>query len=237
MRKYADVEHVGVRQDQVRPPPDRRAFLARRVPVVDRQAQPAGRDLGQLAGLILGQRLGRVEVEGPRLRVPADRVEHRHVERQRLARRGAAGDDHVRGLGGPQGLELVGVEGAHPGALERRPQSRVELRGQRHLVGLLLAFGALGDEPAVGAARIDRRPPRLVDRRAPGEVLGGEVLGASHASERSAPRPGSRRAPRGRAGDGPGRPFRPPAPPRRSCRCPARSPAAGAPRTRRGSPR
>ena len=95
----ADVEHVGVGQDQVGAAPDRGALLARRVAVVDRVPEAAGGDLDELARLVLGQRLGRVEVERPRVRVAGDRVEHRHVEGERLARRGAAGDDHVLGLG------------------------------------------------------------------------------------------------------------------------------------------
>ena len=91
----ADVEHVGVGQDQVRAAADRRALLARRVAVVDRVPQAARSDLGQLARLVLGERLGRIEVDRAGGVVAGDRVEHRHVEGERLARGGAARDDHV----------------------------------------------------------------------------------------------------------------------------------------------
>ncbi len=46
MGEQADVDHVGVRQDQVRTAPDRGALLARGVTVVDRVPQTLGRDLG-----------------------------------------------------------------------------------------------------------------------------------------------------------------------------------------------
>ena len=64
-----DVEHVGVGDDEVAALADRRALLARRVAVVDGRAdrlvQP---EAAQRARLVLGERLGRVEVEGPRAR-------------------------------------------------------------------------------------------------------------------------------------------------------------------------
>ena len=82
-----DVEHVGVGQHQVGAAADRRPLLARRVAVVDRLAQPRRAQLAELAGLVLGQRLGRVEVERARLRLAGDPVEHRQVEGERLAAR------------------------------------------------------------------------------------------------------------------------------------------------------
>ena len=99
------------------------AVVARGVAVVDRVAQRRQAELGELARLVLGERLGRVDVERPRLRVGDDRVEHRQVERQRLARGGAAGDDHVAGPGGLECLELVRVEPEDAGALERARQA------------------------------------------------------------------------------------------------------------------
>ena len=80
VRQDALVEHVGVRDHDVRPRADRLARVLRRVPVVGE-----GADLGadrldrgvQLGQLVLGQRLRREEVERPRVRVLQDAVEDR----------------------------------------------------------------------------------------------------------------------------------------------------------------
>ena len=95
VREDADVEHVGVRQDDVRPLADLPAPLARRVAVVDRGPQALQPELRERAGLVLRERLRRVEVERPRLRLARDRVEHGQVERERLSRGRAGRDDDV----------------------------------------------------------------------------------------------------------------------------------------------
>ena len=70
------------------------ALLARRVAVVDRRAHRLVQaERVQRARLVLGQRLGRVQVQRARACVGAQDVERRQVEAQRLARRGAGGDD------------------------------------------------------------------------------------------------------------------------------------------------
>ena len=108
------VEHVGVGQHHIGPPADLPAGLAGRVAVVDGRAHlPDQPELAQSARLVLGQCLGRVEVEGARLRVPAEHVERGQVEAQRLARGGPRGDDRGSGPGRMQGLGLVGVEPLH----------------------------------------------------------------------------------------------------------------------------
>ena len=66
VRQQADVDHVGVRQDHVRPLADLPALLGRRVAVVDRRLQPRYLQLGQRAELVLRERLRRVEVERAR---------------------------------------------------------------------------------------------------------------------------------------------------------------------------
>ena len=64
----ADVEHVGVGEHDVRAPADVRARLTRGVAVVDRGTHLLGQAEGaQRAGLVLGECLGRVEVERARL--------------------------------------------------------------------------------------------------------------------------------------------------------------------------
>ena len=59
----AHVEHVGVGEDQVRATPDLRAVVARGVAVVDRVAKLRQAERRQLPRLVLGERLGRVQVE------------------------------------------------------------------------------------------------------------------------------------------------------------------------------
>ena len=128
----ADVEHVRVRQHEVRPLADLPAALARRVAVVDRRPQPLQPELGERAGLILRERLRRVEVERARLRLARDRVEHGEVERERLPGGRAGRDDDV--LAAPRrlpGLRLVAVERGDAGPDERGGDARIEVVGQR----------------------------------------------------------------------------------------------------------
>jgi hypothetical protein len=111
VRQDAHVEHVRVGQDQVRPLADLPAPFARRVAVVDRGLEALQPQLRQRAGLILGERLRRVQVQRARLRLADDRIEHGEVEGERLARRGAGGDDDVlSAAGGLPRLGLVPVE-------------------------------------------------------------------------------------------------------------------------------
>jgi hypothetical protein len=63
VRQDADVEHVRVGQDQVRPLAHLPALLARRVAVVDRGLDPGWLQLGQRSDLVLGECLRRIEVE------------------------------------------------------------------------------------------------------------------------------------------------------------------------------
>src|SRR5439155_16233914 len=91
--QYAQVEHVRVGQDQVRPLADLPAALALGIAVVDRRADTLDVQLAEGADLILRQRLRRVEVERAELRLLGERRENGQVERERLAARGAGGDD------------------------------------------------------------------------------------------------------------------------------------------------
>ncbi len=135
------VQHVGVRHHDVGPGPDRLPRVLRGVPVVgerpdvgpDRLDHPV-----ELRELVLGQRLRREEVEGPRVRVLEDAVEDGQVVAERLAR-GGRGDDHdvparpdvlVR-------LALVGVEARVPAPPERLPQRRVQVLREVHDLGRL----------------------------------------------------------------------------------------------------
>ena len=128
----ADVEHVRVGEDDVRPLADLPAALARRVAVVDRRLEPLQAELGQRPRLVLRERLRRVEVERPRLRLAGDRVEDGKVECKGLSRCRAGGDDDV--LSAPRrfpGLGLVAVQGGDAGRDERGRDARVEVVRQR----------------------------------------------------------------------------------------------------------
>ncbi len=157
-----DVEHVGVGEHQVRPLPDGAALLAARVAVVDRrpdllvQAEPVER-----AGLVLGQRLRRVEVERAGARVRAQDVERRQVEAQRLARRGARGDDRRPGPRRLQRLGLVGVEGVDPGRGEALAHERVKVVGDRLEARLARALEGLAHEALVRPSGVEQVGPRL----------------------------------------------------------------------------
>ncbi len=158
----ADVQHVRVGEDEVAAAADRRPLLARRVAVVDRLAQPGRAQRAQLARLVLGQRLGRVEVEGAALGVAGDAVEHRQVEGEALARGGAAGDHQVGDGRRLQRLALVRVEALDAGPLQRFGEAGIERARQRHRARLALLLARLGDDAAVAACRVQRdRPWRL----------------------------------------------------------------------------
>ena len=81
----------------------------------------------QGAGLVLGERLGGVQVEGAGGRVGDEHLERRQLEAERLARSGAGGDDRRLLEGAHQGVALVQVERVDAGMLERVVDARVEL--------------------------------------------------------------------------------------------------------------
>jgi len=157
-----DVQHVGVGEDEVRAPADLRALRPRRVAVVDRRPHPpAQAELGDRARLVLGERLRRVQVQRARLRVPAQDVERRELEAQRLARRRARGDDRRSGPGGVQRLRLMRVQAVDPARGERAGHVGVQLLGQRDGLARPPVLGRLHHEPLVLAPRAQQLVPRL----------------------------------------------------------------------------
>ena len=90
-----DVEHLGVGQHHVGRPPEGCPLLHRRVAVVGHCPHPRHEPRPQGPQLVVGQRLGRVEVEGPGLRVGEDALEGREVEAEALAAGRAGRDDRV----------------------------------------------------------------------------------------------------------------------------------------------
>jgi hypothetical protein len=126
------VEHVRVGEDQVRPLADLPAALLLRVAVVDRGADARHLELRERAELVLRERLRRIEVERPLLRVGRESVEHGQVERERLAGCGPRRDDHVVAVArrSPR-LGLVAIERLDPARGERLAHARVQVIGNR----------------------------------------------------------------------------------------------------------
>ena len=91
----ADVEHVGVGEQDGRAAPDARPLGARRVAVVERGGGARQSQRGELARLVLGERLGGVEEQRPAAGLARDGFERRQGEGQGLAAGRAGGDDHV----------------------------------------------------------------------------------------------------------------------------------------------
>ena len=115
MWQDADVEHVRVGQDEVRPLPDLPAALALGVAVVDRRLDALDLQLVECPNLVLGERLRRIEVERTLLRLLGERGEHGQVEGEALPAGGAGGDDDVLAARRRvPGFGLVGVERVDP---------------------------------------------------------------------------------------------------------------------------
>jgi hypothetical protein len=109
--EHADMEHVRVGQDEVRPLADLPAPLRLGVSVVDRGTDPLRAKLAERADLVLRERLRRVEVERPQLGLDRERGQHRQVEREALPARGSRCDRNVlAALGRLPGRGLVRVE-------------------------------------------------------------------------------------------------------------------------------
>ena len=172
-----DVEHVGVREHEVRSPADGQALLAPGVAVVDRRAHLLGQpERVQRARLVLRERLGRVEVERACLGVGAQHLERGQVEAQRLAARRPGGDDRRRLPGVAQRLRLVDVERVDPRVGQPLRDRRVQVlrdlaedRRPRTLIGLahetiVRTPGLQQGAPRLGAGG-DGHPPHP---RAPG---------------------------------------------------------------------
>jgi hypothetical protein len=132
VRQDAEVEHVRVGQDQVRPLADLPALLARGVAVVDGRANLRDLQLGKGPRLVLRERLGRVEVERARLRRARERVEDGEVEGERLAA-GRAGRDHdvLAARDRVPGRALMREQLLDPARRERFAHAWVELVRER----------------------------------------------------------------------------------------------------------
>ena len=89
-----DVEHVGVGEDEVRALADGGALATRRVAVVDRRPdQLVEAEAVERASLVLGQRLGWIDVERPGGAVAGEGLQRGELEAERLPGRRPRGDD------------------------------------------------------------------------------------------------------------------------------------------------
>jgi hypothetical protein len=165
VRKHAHVQHVGVREDQVRALADGAALLARRVAVVDRLAEVLPADASEASRLVLRQRLRRIQIEGARGHVARQRVQHGQVEGERLAARGSSRDDRVAAAGGLERIGLVRPQRLDSGRGEPLAQGRVEVVRNRLRETGLLALSGRRDQLLV-AARIEHGLPRVGGLRA-----------------------------------------------------------------------
>ena len=102
MRQDPRVQHVGIAEHDVRLAADRAPRVRRRVAVVGEDAdlelavaRDELRQRVQLRELILRQRLGRKEIQRARRRILQDRVQHRRVVAERLARRRRRNRDDI----------------------------------------------------------------------------------------------------------------------------------------------
>ena len=212
----------------------------RRVAVVDRLAQARRPQLGELARLVLGERLGRVEVERPALRLAGDPVEHRQVEGEALARGGAGGDDQVRARRRLPGAQLVRVERLDPGAAAAARPAPGRARP-----GSGTGFAVRSGSEASATIRPSRRAGAIATPHCVSMIeLGAAALrarsqfpalSAGSCERRSrdlAGQPHRLQAASGRGCGGCRRPRGPRGPPRRPSPTRARPPAAAPPTTR-----
>ena len=161
-----DVEHVGVGHHQVRFPADRGPAVPWGIPVVDRVAEAGGIQLGESPGLVLGEGLGRVEVERCRPTGPGQAVEHRQVEGEGFPRGGRGGDDQVRLTGLAPGLHLMGVERSDPGPLECLGDPGIQFVGDRLGDRVQSRLDPRALDPPVTPGRVDRDGPWGAEQRA-----------------------------------------------------------------------
>ena len=114
----ADVQHVGVGEQDRRRAPQQRPLVLRRVAVVDGGCHAGQAEAVELARLVLGERLGGEEEQGARLGVGGERLEDGELVAEALAARrpGARRPRSRRPPGGP------GRRPGGRGASGRRPR-------------------------------------------------------------------------------------------------------------------
>ena len=153
----ADVQHVGVGEQDRRGAAQQRALVLRCVAVVDRRHHAGDTEPGELARLVLGQRLGGEEEEGARLVVGDEGLEHGELVAKAFAARRPGAHDHV--LAGGQevpGGGLVAVQRVDAGREERVAQRGRQVRGEVGGAAAPRRLVCHGDDLLVPAAREER---------------------------------------------------------------------------------
>ncbi len=98
MRQNPAVQHVGIGQHHVRTLPNCAPRILRRVAVVGERAYLRSHGIHgrlKLVQLILGQRLGREQIQGARARIVHQTLQHRQVVAKRLAARGRRDNNYI----------------------------------------------------------------------------------------------------------------------------------------------
>ena len=138
MRQDPRVEHVGIREDEVRAGADGPPRVLGRVAVIGEHPhlRQLPRELFELGQLVLGERLRGKQIEHARVRLVHERLERRQVVTECLAGGGGRDDHQVMAL-----LDqlprpcLVRVELGDPPRAQRFADPRVERGRKRHQDG------------------------------------------------------------------------------------------------------
>ena len=173
----ADVQHVGVGEQDGRGAPQQRALVLRRVAVVDRRDDARAHEACELARLVLRERLGGEEEERPRLRLLGEGLEHGELVAEALAaRRAGADDDVVAGRQQVAGGGLVAVQGGDAGRGERFAQRGRQLLGEAGGAAAPRRLVRHADHLLVPAAREERAQGAGGGGRHAGVVVHGSIL-------------------------------------------------------------
>ena len=163
----ARMEHVRIRDDDVRPRADAAPGVSRGVPVVDIGADVLPEQILQVEDLlllVLGERLGGEEVERARVGLPEDPVEDRRVVAKRLAGSGRSDrGDVLPRFDAVEHLPLVGIERFDAPAAIGVAQAGVDvLRKVPVVARFRREMAERGDAPERGAGVQlgDQRPDR-----------------------------------------------------------------------------
>ena len=152
------MEHVGVRQHEVRVLADQRPLGLGRVAVVDGRPDLRQLQLADLAQLVARERLRREQVQGGRFRYGDRRFREREVVDEGLPARRAGRDDHVRARSGAsRAPALMRVQPLMPISPRRRRRARAGPRGTDPGVGSprgQLAHAAPDRQPCRDRSRV-----------------------------------------------------------------------------------
>ena len=178
------VQHVGVREHQVRVLADQRALALRGIAVVDRRAHLRQLERAHRAQLVARQRLRREQEQRRRLRRGERGLGGRDLIDERLAARGAGGEHDV--ASGAHRLEPRGLMRVEPRDAEQ-PEPRDEHLGQalgerqhRRRVGGQVAHV----HEALGRSRVGGQPVEERLRLHAPRLRGGAAVGLDHLAVR-----------------------------------------------------